>query len=173
MKKIILCGFLVSLSAVFFAHAKTDDVEKIVYGRYEWVRIPELSNIKYKAKLDTGALTSSLGAKNIQYFTKDDDKWVKFELLDDDSDKAFSFPLKRVSKIKKRVGDIEEDSDLLTERPVILLKVCMGNKIKKIEVNLSDRSNFNYPFLMGAKGLVKFNALVDAGAKFQNKLKCK
>ena len=42
--------------------------EPTLYGRYEYIKLPEIGET-LKAKMDTGALTASLSAKNIQTFT--------------------------------------------------------------------------------------------------------
>lgn len=145
--------------------------EPKLYGRYEWVGLPELSQT-LQAKMDTGAYTSSLSAKDIQLFQRDGDEWVRFRLATKDGgDSQYEHKLARISKIKNRADGREEDDEeenpaALSERPVILLPVCLGGDQQVIEVNLVDRSHFNYPFLMGAKGLRKFHVAVDASERF-------
>ena len=66
----------------------------------------------------------------------------------------FEHKLARIGKIKNRADNRngeDEDEDRLSERPVIDLQVCLGGAMKTIEVNLTDRSAFNYPFLMGTR----------------------
>lgn len=141
------------------------------YGRYEWVSLPELDQT-LQAKMDTGAYTSSLSAKDIQIFQRDGEDWVRFKLATKDGgDSVYEHKLARISKIKNRSegageDDEEEASPGLSQRPVIELPVCLGGDQRTIEVNLTDRSHFNYPFLMGAKGLRKFHVAVDAGERF-------
>jgi hypothetical protein len=36
---------------------------------------------------------------------------------------------------------------------VVDLELCLGDVKRTVEVNLVDRSNFNYPLLVGAKAL--------------------
>ncbi len=165
--------FYFFMVATSFVMADDDD-SKVIYGRYERVVLPTLNSIKMKAKLDTGALTSSLGATDIELYKKSGKNWVRFRVLDDESKTVYEYPVKKISKIKRRIADACSDEDVLhTERPVIELPVCLGNKKHSIDVNLSDRSNFEYNFLMGANALITFGAVVDPSEKFQSKVLCK
>ena len=47
------------------------------------------------------------------------------------------------------------------KRPVVDLELCLGNVKRTVEVNLTDRSSFNYPLLIGAKALREFGAAVN------------
>ena len=40
--------------------------EPTLYGRYEYIALPEIGGEVLKAKMDTGALTASLSAKDIE-----------------------------------------------------------------------------------------------------------
>ena len=63
-------------------------------------------NISVKIKLDTGALTSSMDAKDLERFEKDGEKWVRFnvELKDSNTGKTVSTPFERsiVRNVKVR-----------------------------------------------------------------------
>ncbi len=143
--------------------------EPNLYGRYEWVSLPELDRT-LQAKMDTGAYTSSLSAKDIELFQRDGEEWVRFRLATKEADgSVFEHKLARIGKIKNRAdrrSGEDEEEDGLSQRPVIDLQVCLGGAIQTIEVNLTDRSAFNYPFLMGTKGLRKFHVAVDPGERF-------
>ena len=123
----------------------------------------------FKAKMDTGALTASLSAQDIETFTRDGDDWVRFRLgTKDASNKVYEHKVSRISKIKSR-SDEDDDKDESTEvakRPVVDLELCLGNVKRTVEVNLTDRSNFNYPLLIGAKALREFGAAVNPARRF-------
>lgn len=140
--------------------------EKNVYGLNEYVGLQELDSV-LAAKLDTGAKTASLGARNIKRFKRNGEAWVRFEIGSDDDAVTIEKPLARISKIKRRAGDFDPDEGkTYTARPVIELDVCMGDTLRTIEVNLTDRSAFQYPLLIGSEALKRFGALVDPSLKY-------
>lgn len=150
--------------------AETMAEQKNIYGLNETALLPEL-DLELPAKLDTGAETASLSAQNIEVFKHDGSTWVRFQLAVDgdaeQSDKVLVRPLVRITRIKRRAGDMAEgETEAYTPRPVIRMPVCMGNTERNIEVNLTDRTSFSYPFLIGSKALRKFDALVDPELKF-------
>lgn len=141
--------------------------DKTVYGLNEYATLSDI-DLQVAAKLDTGAKTASLSARDIKRFKRNGETWVRFYLAIDDAHKhPIERPLARVSKIKRRAGDYDPDDEKkYTARPVISLNVCMGTAIRSIEVNLTDRSAFQYPLLIGSEALKRFDALVDPSLKY-------
>jgi hypothetical protein len=141
--------------------------EKTVYGLNEYAELADI-DLQVAAKLDTGAKTASLSARDIKRFKRNGESWVRFYLaIDDAHEHPIERPLARVSRIKRRAGDIDADDDRkYTARPVISLDVCMGGALRTIEVNLTDRSAFQYPLLIGSEALKHFDALVDPSLKY-------
>ena len=141
--------------------------EKTIYGLNEYVRLFDL-DLKLAAKLDTGAKTASLSARDIKRFKRDGETWVLFYLaIDEAHSSPIERPLARVSKIKRRAGDYDAESGkAYTARPVIELEICMGQALRTIEVNLTDRSAFQFPLLIGSEALKHFDALVDPSLKY-------
>ena len=116
--------------------------EKTVYGLNEYAQLAGI-DLEVAAKLDTGAKTASLSARDIKRFKRNGESWVRFYLaIDTDEDKNY------------------------TARPVIALDICMGTALRSIEVNLTDRSAFQYPLLIGSEALKRFDALVDPSLKY-------
>ncbi|MCF4995828.1 ATP-dependent zinc protease [Pseudomonas syringae] len=143
--------------------------EPTLYGRYEYIALPEIGGEVLKAKMDTGALTASLSAKDIETFTRDGDDWVRFRLgTKDGGNKVYEHKVARISKIKSRSEEDDEEREAteVTKRPVVDLELCLGNVKRTVEVNLTDRSNFNYPLLIGAKALREFGAAVNPARRF-------
>jgi hypothetical protein len=138
--------------------------EKRIVG---WIEIISIypGNIKIKAKLDTGARNSSLNAQNLERFKRNGETWVRFDLrnfknrLD-----TFEAKIMRTVKIKQ----IGQEADI---RPVIKLGICIGNTYKEVEVNLVDRSGFNYQMLIG-RSFLKGLFIVDPGLTFTIKPNC-
>jgi hypothetical protein len=141
--------------------------EPTLYGRYENIGLPELKQT-LKAKMDTGAYTASLSARDIELFKRDGEEWVRFRLAAKGADDSvYEHLLARISKIKNRAeeGD-DEEAVAISTRPVIDLQLCLGKQLRTVEVNLVDRSSFNYPLLIGAKALRKLDAAIDPAKRF-------
>ena len=140
--------------------------EPTLYGRYEYIKLPEIGET-LKAKMDTGALTASLSAKNIETFTRDGDEWVRFQLATEGaSKKVYEHKVARISKIKSRADEDDKEEPTSAKRPVVDLEMCLGNVRRTVEVNLTDRSSFNYPLLIGAKALREFGAAVNPARRY-------
>jgi hypothetical protein len=141
------------------------DEEFEIFGWVEWVKLLD-GELRLKAKLDTGAANSSLDATNIERFRKDGQRWVRFTVSDPDSDNQLELekPLVRNVRIIRHDGNHQR-------RPVIKMDICVGDRIREVEVNLIDRSNFIYPMLLGRSALEGF-ALIDSGQTFQNRPRC-
>ena len=129
--------------------------------------LPEKAAVKFK--LDTGALTSSMHAENIDHFKKNGDEWVRFtvKLEDMDSKKDIKTRLER-----KLVRDIKvRGAGGAEQRPVVLMKVCLGNQMYQEQFSLNDRDKMNYPVLIGRRTLEKVG-LVDASKTFTTEPSC-
>ncbi|MBA1231035.1 ATP-dependent zinc protease [Pseudomonas viridiflava] len=142
--------------------------EPTLYGRYENIKVMDVGQT-FKAKMDTGALTASLSAKDIELFKRDGDDWVRFRLATKDADsKVYEHKVSRISKIKGRSEGDDEDDETVdsAKRPVVDMELCLGNQKRTVEVNLVDRSHFNYPLLIGAKALREFDAAVNPARRY-------
>ncbi|RMT32126.1 putative ATP-dependent zinc protease [Pseudomonas syringae pv. spinaceae] len=160
----LLC--LLFLSGLLFS-APGLAANKTVYGLNEYARLIEI-DVEIAAKLDTGAKTASLSARDIKHFKRNGESWVHFYLASDSKHvHPIERPLSRVSKIKRRADDLDpDDENKYSSRPVISLDICMGEALRTIEVNLTDRSAFQYPLLIGSEALKRFDALVDPSLKY-------
>ncbi|MBD8189278.1 MULTISPECIES: retropepsin-like aspartic peptidase RloA [Pseudomonas syringae group] len=158
---------LTTLFCLLLLPAFSVAANKTVYGLNEYARLADI-DLEVAAKLDTGAKTASLSARDIKHFKRNGESWVRFYLAIDDSHAhPIERPLARVSKIKRRADDRDPDDEKkYTARPVISLSVCMGEVLRTIEVNLTDRSAFQYPLLIGSEALKHFDALVDPSLKY-------
>jgi len=161
MRLLCFLGSFCLLITSAFAEV-SESMNKRLYGLYEHALLLDFDRT-VEAKLDTGAKTASLHAQGIKRFRRGGKSWVRF-YLDTDKDKAqpIERPLLRTSRIKRRADDYsDEDERSSSARPVIALDVCLGNRTQQIEVNLTDRSAFSYPFLIGSDALKQFSALID------------
>jgi hypothetical protein len=157
----IVCIFL--CAPMVNAVAETADLK--IFGWVENAFLPG-PGLEIKAKLDTGAETSSLDARVIKKFRKGGKRWVRFALLDRTSGKEYILVQERI----RTIGVVQHDGSRQT-RPVVLVKVCVGGRNLKTEVSLIDRSEFDYPLLLGRSALASF-ALVDPGSTFLGERGC-
>ena len=130
-----------------------------LFGWVEWIELGD-ERIRKKGKLDSGALTSSLDAREIEEFRRDGRRHVRFELHDRDSGEVTTLekPIKRFVRIVRHSGNHQR-------RPVIEMDLCLGTTLHSVEFTLIDRSNFNYPVLLGRRALDGY-ALIDSGETF-------
>lgn len=137
-------------------------------GWVEKVRL-EPHGIPLKAKLDTGAKTSSLHAENIERFSRDGQKWVRFEMTMED---ANGDPQQlKLEKRRVRGVRIKEHEGEYDRRSVVEMSFCLGGERYSTEFTLVDRSRFIYPVLLGRRFLAGF-APVDASKTFTRTLAC-
>jgi hypothetical protein len=142
--------------------------ERTLYGVHEHVGLPGLA-LQVPAKFDTGAETASLSATGIELFKRNGAQWVRFRLTDnlDQQGRLIEKPLARMGYIKRRADDrAAEEQPLYSSRPVIEMDVCVGSTRQTIEMNLTDRSDFDYPMLIGASALRSMKGAVDPGQRF-------
>lgn len=160
----ILFPMLGGLLVTGTIHAAPMPEDKQIFGLHEQVYLADLG-VSLDAKLDTGATTSSLSARNIQRFKRDGESWVRFQLAWDKApEQVYELPVARVARIKRRADDFDpEEEKTYSARPVIQLTLLIGERQQQIEVNLTDRSAFKYPFLLGARGLKALGGIVDPG----------
>ena len=76
----------------------------------------------------------------------------------------FEEPLVRHVAIKSRAE--EKRGKAFTERPVVLMPITLGKQQHTIEVNLANRKNFLYPFLLGRDGIIQFSGIIDPALTF-------
>ncbi len=135
---------------------------KAVVGRVEYVWIDGAGEY-LKARIDTGEKTSVLYVQNIQQFERNGDDWVRFEIkVENDALVAMEAPLQRHAKV--RVFGKDETK----RRPVVKLRLRMGELDERTEFALSDQKDMLYPILLG-RSFLQDIAIVDVGRKFTRK----
>lgn len=121
--------------------------EKIVIGRVEWIELPDLK-IRLRARIDSGAKTSSLHAEGVEEFQRDGTTWVKFRIRDNQG-KSIELTRKVSSTIK-----VSNAGGFSGKRYVIREKVKLGSVVREITVNLNNRTKMEYLFLVGRNFLM-------------------
>jgi hypothetical protein len=128
--------------------AMTRGPKKQVYGWIEDVLIDPQHALKLPAKLDTGADTTSLDARNIRRSRRDGEDYVRFVVTEPETGQSVELekPFVRAVRIKGH-------GNVLARRVVVRMRVCIGDRSRSIEVNLVDRAHFEYPLLLGRNAL--------------------
>lgn len=132
-------------------------------GWREWVALPDLGVEAVKAKLDTGARTSSLHAFAIKRFELDGVPMVRFEIhphqRSSEDERVVEAPMLEERWIRNSGGEREL-------RPVIETTVRIGERQWTIELTLSRRDQMGFRMLLGRQALRGW-AVVDPGKSFR------
>ena len=121
---------------------------KINIGWREWISFPDYDNFRLKAKIDSGARTSALHATHIQEFEKNGERWVRFCVYQSRQFMYVEKPILRYTIVKNSFGESQK-------RPLILMKIKLGNKSWKTDISLTQRSGMAHPMLIGRNTLKK------------------
>lgn len=159
---------LLLYSAACWAEKSAADRDSLkILGWVEFIRL-EPWGIKVPARVDTGANTSSMSARDIDIFRKNGRQWVKFtfdfRVGSGERSVEIERPLVRTLKIKQHDGPSKE-------RPVISMEICLADEVREAEFDLTDRRALNYPVLLGRKALAGY-VLVDPARAYITKAVC-
>lgn len=143
------------------AVAGTESVgNKDIIGALEWLFMNPPGQ-HYRARIDSGAETSSLSASNVVEFERDGDDWVRFSFQHDPDDDPINFELPI-----KRVVLIRQPSVVTAERRVVVeIDIRLGQELQTTEFTLTDRSRMTYPVLLGRTFLMDLY-VVDVARSF-------
>jgi hypothetical protein len=133
-----------------------------VVGWREWVSLPELGLSEIKAKIDTGARTSSLHAFEVKDFKEDGIHRVKFKMHPNQHDEA-TVVVCVADIIDERV--VSDSGGHKEKRWVIKSPVHMGIHTWNIEINLTSRDDMRFRMLLGRTALAG-KALVDSAGSY-------
>ena len=124
--------------------------EKTVAGWKEWVSLPELGVERISAKLDTGAKSSAIHARDIIEFEKRGAPWVEFVLCADPNPKNEGFHC-TAPVVDKRA--IRSSSGHVEDRYVVRTFVKLGRETWPIELTLANREEMEFRLLLGRDAL--------------------
>lgn len=154
------------------SQAWAEPAKKTRVGWVERLRVEDV-DLQVRAKMDTGATTSSIDADIIDIAKsgeKSGDKpgeKVVFSIVDEKSGekKTFEREIQRYVRIKKKEGGY-------IRRPVINMTFCIAGKRVTEEVNLANRENFIYPVLVGRNMLAHAGLMIDASETLVSRPNC-
>ena len=119
-------------------------------GWREWVQLPDVGIPWIKAKLDTGAETSSIHAADIEAFERAGDDWVRFrgrpwqKAADDQV--VVECPIHDRRRVRSSSGHVQE-------RFVVLMRVQLVDREVTAEVTLTNRDSMGFRMLIGRQAL--------------------
>lgn len=136
--------------------------QKIILGSEEWCQLDELGIPAVKARVDSGAKTSSIQANKIKIFSKGLEEWVRFEVnpLQDNRSISVSCQARLVD-----VRNVKSSQGIAEERPVIKTPITVGGSTFEIELTLANRDTMEYRMLLGREAL-KSRYIVDPAESF-------
>lgn len=132
-------------------------LDKKVVGSRERVMFTDLG-IVHEARIDTGATTSSMDARDVEIFERDVEQWVRFKIVDPNSDELLELERKRVRRVLITQANTEDPE----RRPVIEMRLTIGDITQVAEFTLSNRSHLEFPVLIG-RNVLRDLMLVDVG----------
>jgi hypothetical protein len=134
----------------------------LVMGWREWLELPDLGIRRVKAKVDSGARSSSLHAEQIELFQSRGRMGVRFTVL----------PLQR-SRLKPAACEaplyderyVKSSNGSRELRPVIRTKVSWGGTIWDVDLTLTSRDLMGFRMLLGREA-IRRRYLVDTGRSY-------
>lgn len=130
-----------------------------VIGWKEYVAFPEWHISHIRAKVDTGAQTTSLHVEDIEELP---DNRVKFHVITSKARGSKSIEI--VTDIK-RIGMVRSSNGVESRRYFVETRLRMGNMERVVEVNLENRHQMKYRMLVG-RSTLEGMAIVDVSQTY-------
>lgn len=136
---------------------------KTIIGWEEWCSLPNLELPAVKAKIDTGAKTSALHAYDIEPFSADGSRYVRFKIhplqKNNELERCCVAPLTDYRFVMSSNGEREK-------RYVIKTKIEFASTTIEAELTLTSRHNMAFRMLVGREALRKAKFAVDPAKSF-------
>lgn len=141
-----------------------DPHQPLTIGWKEWVALPELGIERLKAKIDTGARTSSLHVAAIRLLGELPGGQADLEIsVAPDRRRPHMVQTARVRQLARiQVTDSGGHAQM---RPVIETLVVLGPVAKRIRITLADRSSMLFRMIIGRKSL-ESDFVIDVARKY-------
>ncbi|GLU44287.1 30S ribosomal protein S6--L-glutamate ligase [Allomuricauda sp. NBRC 101325] len=133
-----------------------------ILGTEEWCRFEDMGIPAIKARVDSGAKTSSIQANKIKIFSKGLEQWVRFEVNPLQDNRSISI-LCQAKLVDTR--NVKSSQGISEERPVVKTHVNIGGDIHEIELTLANRDTMEYRMLLGREAINE-RYLVDPSKSF-------
>lgn len=133
-----------------------------IIGWREWVALPGLGITTIKAKVDSGARSSSLHAFDVKVFDQQGVQWVRFKV----------HPIQRsrektvvVEALVLEFRSVRSSSGIAKKRPVIVTEIELRGEKWPVELTLAGRDNMGFRMLLGREAF-RGRFLVDGGKSY-------
>jgi hypothetical protein len=133
-----------------------------VIGWRERVGLPQWGIESIKAKVDTGALSSSLHAFDLEAFTRDGADWVRFEIHPNQRSAANSV---HAEAPVLEYRSVRSSSGVASRRPVIVTPLELMGQLWSVQLTLANRDQMGFRMLLGRR-TIRRRFLVDAGRSY-------
>lgn len=137
-----------------------------IIGSEEWCAFDEFKIPAIRARIDSGAKTSSIQATEIKLIKKNDEKWVRFVV----------YPIQNNSGIKvicraKLLGkrSIKGSFGISEERLIIKTPITIGEETFDIELSLANRNTMEFRMLLGREAMVNRYLINPSEKRLQKK----
>jgi hypothetical protein len=134
----------------------------IIVGWREWVALPDLGLPAVKAKVDTGAKTSSLHAVDLETFREDGRERVRFGVHPLQENERLTVWAEADVVDERHVTSSSGHEEL---RVVIRTPLRLGDATWPVELTLTDRRQMRLRMLLGREALAG-RLLVDASTSY-------
>jgi hypothetical protein len=115
--------------------------------------------VQLPARIDTGAATSSLDARNLMI----KGNTAEFNLPPQYGGRQISLPILKWKTVKSATATVR--------RPVVVVEMCIGDRRIRTQVNLIDRSSVKYSLLIGRNTLMR-DFVVECNTTYCTKPSC-
>lgn len=145
-----------------------DDILKL--GWREWCALPELGIPAIKAKVDTGAKTSSLHTFKIEPFVENGVRFVRFWVHPLQRNETLILECVAPIKDERMVSDSGGHIEM---RYIIETQVRIGDKSWPIEMSLTNRDTMRFRMLLGRRAMEADTVVKPASSYLNGRLRAK
>ncbi len=135
-----------------------------VIGWREWVALPRFGIESIKAKVDSGARTSSLHAFDIEEFRRGGRDMVRFNLHPEQRRSHPVIAVETPLADRRRVTPSSGHSEM---RPVVRTEIALLGERWEVEFTLTSRDAMGFRMLLGRQA-IRRRFLIDTGRSFVN-----
>ncbi len=121
-----------------------------VIGSEEWCVFEEIGIPAIKARIDSGAKTSSIQAANAKVFERGGQEYVKFEVYPIQENRSINIECE-ARLVDRRT--VKSSSGIAEQRFVIKTPVTIGQDTFDIELTLANRDTMEFRMLLGREAL--------------------